>query len=226
MIHGMKCRETILLASFSIGFSLALTAGSSAQSLIALQSTPKLNVFMYGFPALSPSVVQGAEAEAGRMLRRVPIELKWIDCTSRVPPESCRSPQVPTNLIVRFLPKALPQASARALGIAGTSADHATAFIFYDRILAVRTHTNLLPAMLGRVLAHEITHLLLPEEDHAGFGLMRDQWSADDLRFTSTACLGLSAQSVQSMHREALRRTGTADSALKTIARRTDEMRD
>ena len=215
MIQGMKRRETILLASLSIWFCLALTAASNAQSLIALQSTPKLNVFVYGFPTLSQSVVRGAETEAVRMLGPVPIGLKWIDCTSRVPPESCRSPQVPTHLIVRFLPKALPQASSRALGIAGASADYATAFIFYDRILALRTHKNLLPAMLGRVLAHEITHVLLPEEDHAAFGLMRGQWSADDLLFTSSACLGLSAKSVQFMHREALRRMVTVEGALK-----------
>ena len=199
----MTCRKTVLVGSFSIWFSLALTAGNNAQSLIALQSTQKLTVFVYSFPGLSPSVVQGAETEAVRMLGPVPIELKWIDCTSRVPPESCWSPRVPTVLIVRFLRKALPQASARALGIAGASADYATAFIFYDRILALRTHTKLLPAMLGRVLAHEITHLLLPEENHATFGLMRGEWSADDLVFNSTACLGLSARSVELIGRRA-----------------------
>jgi hypothetical protein len=119
-------------------------------------------------------------------------------------------------LIIRFLPKALPQASATALGISGSSADYATAFIFYERILAQRTHTHLLPAMLGRVLAHEITHLLLPQEDHSEFGLMRGHWSADDLRVTSAASLGLPARSVQFMYREALRRMGTTDVALKS----------
>ncbi len=147
------------------------------------------------------------------MLGSVPIELRWIDCTSRVLSASCGSPQASTDLIIRFLLKALPQAGARTLGIAGSSADYAAAFIFYDRILALRTHTHLLPAMLGRVLAHEITHLLLPQEDHAVFGLMRGQWSADDLRITSAACLGLSTRSVQLMHREALRRVSIAHSA-------------
>jgi hypothetical protein len=150
------------------------------------------------------------------MLRAVSIEWKWINCTSRVLSESCLSSQLPTDLTIRFLPKALPQASVRALGAADSSADYATAFIFYDRILALRTHTHLLPPMLGRVLAHEITHLLLPQEGHAGVGLMRSQWSADDLHFTSTTCLGLSARSVQFMHTEALRRMTTVDGALQT----------
>jgi hypothetical protein len=60
--------------------------------------------------------------------------------------------------------------------------------------------------MLGRVLAHEITHLLLPQEDHAELGLMRGHWSAEDLQGTNTACLGLSVRSIQLMQGEALRR--------------------
>jgi hypothetical protein len=215
MIPGMACRETILVAPLSVWFFLALNAPGNAKSLLARQNTPALKVFVYGFPGLSPAVVQGAETEAARMLGPVPLELEWVNCTSRVLSESCRSRQVPTDLTIRLLRKALPQASASALGIAGSSADYATAFIFYDRILALRTHTQLLPAMLGRVLAHELTHLLLPQEDHAGFGLMRRQWSAEDLRITSAACLGLSTRSVQLMYRETLRRVSTPHGTLE-----------
>ena len=117
--------------------------------------------------------------------------------------------------MLRFLPKALPQASTSALGMAASSPGYAAAFIFYDRILAFRTHTRLVPAMLGRVLAHEITHILLPQEHHAAFGLMRGQWTADDLHITSTACLGLSARSLQFMHREVLRRINLPQGALQ-----------
>jgi hypothetical protein len=210
--------ELLLFAaclSWITGCAAAQGSSVSDSRSIALQSSPRLNVFIYGFPALSPSVVQGAETEAMRMLGPVSIELKWVNCTSRVPAESCQAPQVPTDLIVRFLPKALPRASASALGIAGIAADYATAFIFYDRILALRTHKAFLPAMLGRVLAHEITHLLVPEQGHSGFGLMRGQWSADDLLFTSTACRGLPRQSVQFMQKEALRRMGITDGVLR-----------
>jgi hypothetical protein len=55
-------------------------------------------------------------------------------------------------------------------------------------------------------MAHEIAHVLLPHHKHSDLGLTRGQWSADDLTMTSAACLGLSAQSVQFMQKEALRR--------------------
>jgi hypothetical protein len=213
MIHGMICREAILIAPLSVLFSLVVAHGNS-QSLSALQRTPALKVFVYSFPGLSPLALQGAESEATRILRPVPIEWQWIDCTTREVPASCNSPQPPTDLIIRFIRNALPQASATTLGIAGSSADYATAFLFYDRVLALRTQTRPLPAMLGRVLAHEITHLLLPHQDHAQWGLMRGHWSGEDLEGASAGDVGLSPRSIQAMHREALRRAPGACGAL------------
>jgi hypothetical protein len=215
MIHDMTYRQAILFAPVSIWFSLGLSAPGNAHSRLAPQSTPKLRVFVSGFPHLSASVLQDAESEAVRLLRPAQIQLQWIDCNSRTGPASCQLPLAQTDLVVRFLPKALPQASARALGLAECSTGYATAFIFYDRVLALRTHTRPLSAMLGRVLAHEITHLLLPHENHSALGLMRSEWSIDDLHITSSACLGLSARAVQFMHEEALRRMSSAQTVGK-----------
>ena len=147
----------------------------------------ELNVRVYSFPGLPFWMLRPAEAEAGRMLHSVHIELKWIDCTSRVLSASCSSPVLPTDLIVRFLIKALPQASPVALGISDSSNDSGAAFIFYDRVLALRTRQTFMPLMLGRVMAHEIAHLLLPEQAHTDLGLMRAHWTADDLRTNNNA---------------------------------------
>src|SRR5690242_8152099 len=155
MIPGMMCREKIIFAPISALLYLGLTAESS----LALQSTPTLNVFVYSFAGLSPWVLEGAESEAARMLRPVGVALVWVNCTSQVLSAGCMSSHSPADLIVRFLPKALPQATTAALGIADSSDDYAAGFIFYDRMLALRTQTRLLAPMLGRVMAHEIIHL-------------------------------------------------------------------
>lgn len=202
----MSRPKKIFVVTLFVLFSLSPTAPANAQSSLALQFTPALKVFVYSFAGLSPVVLERAEIEAARMLGPSRLQLDWTNCISRVLPSPCLSPQLSTDLIIRFLPKALPQASVKALGIASSSPDYATAFLFYDRILALRTEHRLLFAMLGRVLAHEITHLLLPHEGHSPFGLMRAQWSTDDLDVTNNTCLGLSARSVQFMRKEALRR--------------------
>ena len=219
MIRGMACRKKnafaarcvmVWLAGFPSGLT-TLTAWAATDSL-ANPHTPELKIRVYGFPGLAPWVLREADIEATRMLRPVSIELKWVDCTSRVLSASCTSPELPTDLTVRILDKALPHASAHALGFATSSGDYAAAFIFYDRVVTQRTHTRLLPIILGRVMAHEITHLLLPQRDHSDLGLMRGEWTADDLRITSSACLGLTVRSVQFMQNEALRRLLSAES--------------
>jgi hypothetical protein len=222
MIHGMMCCKNSVSAAISIMVSLAFLSDTSsliakprAKFSLALQSTPKLNVRVFSFPGLSPWVLQSAEAEASRMLRSVPVELKWIDCTSRVLAAACISPQLPRDLIVRFVAKALPNVSSKALGITDSSDSYAAAFVFFDRVVALRTHTRLIPAMLGRVMAHELTHLLLPQQDHSDLGLMRGQWAAEDLRITSSTCLGLPTRSLQFMQREALRRVLNARVAVE-----------
>jgi len=124
----------------------------------------------------------------------VPIE--WLDCTAAA---ACSTTELPGGLTVRILPKALPSASRAALGMASWSGERAGAFVFYDRVRACRSQDRLLPHILGRVMAHEITHLLLGWDSHADSGLMRGQWTGDDLRFDSTTCLGLTADARQQL---------------------------
>lgn len=214
MLHGVARYEKVSPVSLTLwivfaGF-LGVPSSGSARAAYSVSAdhhpAAKLNVRVYGFHGLSAWTLQGAETEAGRVLRPVNIELTWVDCDSRVPASSCASVRGSDDLVVRFVAKALPVASDHALGITGSSGDAAVAFIFYDRVAALRTHTRTLPAMLGRVMAHEITHLLLPQQGHSGMGLMRGEWAADDLQIASTKCLGLSAKSVQFMQKEALRR--------------------
>lgn len=213
MIYGMRCRQKLLpaiplvvsLAAF-LSESTPLMARDAIDGSPGDQSTGVLRVRVYSFRGLSPWMLRAAETEATRMLRPVAIQLNWTDCSSRAVSAPCLLSGQSTDLIVRFLAEALPKASPSALGIAGSSGEGAVAFIFYDRLRAMRTHGRLLPLMLGRVMAHEITHLLLPEEDHSDLGLMRGQWATDDLRITSSACLGLPLRSVELMQREVLRR--------------------
>ena len=103
------------------------------------------------------------------------------------------------------------------LGLPTSKVGETIAFLFYDRIVALRTQAISLHSILGRVLAHEIVHVLLPDERHSDFGLMRGQWSTDDLRTDSGACIGLPVASVRLMRKEALRRVASAQSRIEMI---------
>ncbi|HEY7307395.1 MAG TPA: hypothetical protein VH601_24940 [Bryobacteraceae bacterium] len=197
----MSLRNNTLLSALFL-FWLSSTCGN-AESL-ALQSTPTIDVFVYAFPGFSSWILEGAETEAARVLRPARIELHWMHCSSEAAPASCHSPLASHELVVRFTPSALAAADKTSLGAAFTSAG--VAFVFCDRVRDLQTSGSLFHMMLGRVLAHEITHLLLPGVQHSEVGLMRAHWVQDDLRFVSTACLGLTPRSVQLMQQEARRR--------------------
>jgi hypothetical protein len=207
MISGMICRNSNAFVAILVIWLAGLpTVGTAAEIPLATQSTPELTIRVYGFPGLSTGILPEAYAEAERLLRPVSIRMNWVDCTSPVLSIECTSHQLPTDLTVRVVATALPPATRWALGLAAWSGDQAAAFIFYDRVVALRTSNRFLPSILGRVMAHEITHLLLGSQSHSEIGLMRGQWNADDLRTVNSAWLGLPVRSVQFMQQEALRR--------------------
>lgn len=155
---------------------------------------PRLTVHVYGFAGLSPWLLASAEVEAARMLRSVPIELDWRHCTA---PGACPPALAATAVSVRILEKALPSATSFALGTVAWSGDEGCAFIFFDRVQALRSHVRLPAHILGRTMAHEIGHLLMPRDRHSGIGLMRAEWTASDLKFNSTTVLGLPAHLIR-----------------------------
>jgi hypothetical protein len=218
----MLCRaKSLCVAAFAIPLLTLPIVGPTALAArvptkSSQKSTPRLSVRVYSFAGLSTWLLQAAEMEAARLLREVRLDLTWVDCTSRLNSVTCRSELTPADLVIRVVAKALPPASADALGIAGSKDAAGIAFVFYDRMVTLRTHAKPLPWIVGRVFAHEITHLLVPTQGHAELGLMRGRWTADDMRPESFACMGLPVASVELMQKEALRRVASARSlALK-----------
>jgi hypothetical protein len=167
---------------------------------------PKLTVRMYNFAPMRPSVLASAAALANVALHGSGIRLGWVDCTSAPRSASCEWPDRPDLLTIRILPRALPQASAGALGTAMRSVRGDSAALFYDRAATLSRPGLYLDQILGRAMAHEIIHMLLPDGSHSDFGLMRGEWVSEDLRLGNPACFGLTKQTVELIRREALRR--------------------
>lgn len=83
---------------------------------------------------------------------------------------------------IRFLPQALSPASGSALGMAMWSESGGSAVLFCDRAVTFRRPGVFPGEILGRAMAHEVVHLLLGTTSHLDFGLMRSEWSVEDLR--------------------------------------------
>ena len=79
----------------------------------------------------------------------------------------------------------VPRQESVAMGtsvVDGRSRAGVLATIYADRVSWMASHTTTEPAvLLGRAIAHELGHLLLGGS-HASAGIMRRNWSANDLR--------------------------------------------
>ena len=96
----------------------------------------------------------------------------------------CLSPVSPGELVVRIT-ASVPASTPGSLGFsfvdigrkAGTLAT-----VFADRVHALAAMAGSDDGeLLGRVIAHEISHLLLGTRDHGAGGLMRGEWRASEL---------------------------------------------
>ena len=114
-----------------------------------------------------------AEAEADRVFAAIGVRTVWQDTVA--PAEHRESSAL--HLSVVLLSPEMVQRRARegvgadVLGSANKAAGWA--YIFAERItaLAARTHSDA-RVLLGRVMAHEIGHLVLPDAGHGNRGIM------------------------------------------------------
>ena len=187
--------------------SLSLVPGFARQpGRPGWPDSPMLTVRIYKYAPTTGAVLASAAAEAALVLRSAGLRLNWLDCYSPEPSTACASSDRPDFITVRLLPVALPEASQDGLGMAMSSASGSSAALFYDRAIALRRPGLFVSQILGRAMAHELIHVLVPGESHSHFGLMRAQWTSTDTRIGNLPCLGLSQRTVELLHKEVVRR--------------------
>lgn len=128
---------------------------------------------------------------AANILHAAGIDIRWTDCNDRLSSkphpasEACLAPVSPDEVIVRFVRASPPAASRRAaadtLGDAyvdTVAAAGSLATVYVDRVANLSRASGVdAGTLLGRVMAHEIGHLLLGTATHRPSGLMRAEWS-------------------------------------------------
>jgi hypothetical protein len=178
--------------------ALGSTLPTLAASHIATPAA-RLTIGIYNQSAASEQMVKGAMRKAQLVLQDVGVDFTWIDCTAQTCSKTLASR--PDFLTLRIVAHAIR--SGDALGITSFSDAGASASIFYDRALELQQCKVTIPEILGIGIAHEIVHILLPDEPHERTGLMRPRWNANAFR---TAPIFVSKRTARLMRREADRR--------------------
>jgi hypothetical protein len=135
---------------------------------------------------------------ATSILRAAGIETVWNDCNNRVlatrqdtKREVCLTPLNPDEVVVRLLSTPGPDSVRTRRGTDRLGDAHvdialaggSLATVYVDRVARMAHAAGIdVGTLLGRVMAHEIGHLLLGTPTHGASGLMRAEWSTTLLR--------------------------------------------
>jgi hypothetical protein len=169
------------------GTSAALLSVNTAQA----HPVPyDMLVRIYNIARLPRADIAAAQRAAEKIFRRAGIELRWRACPgvndgAAIADDVCMERLQPREMIGRLVTGG-HLSSGRVFGqavvIDGTHTS-TMATIFVDRISITASRLSIDGGtLLGRTLAHELGHLLLGNNSHASYGLMRGTWSAAVMR--------------------------------------------
>jgi hypothetical protein len=159
---------------------MSLTATSLLLTSLLAVKVPLL-VQTYDATAVSPRTLDEARSSASVVLAAAGIEPIWRPCHA-----GCiQRPKPPHEVMIRIV-KSTPLSEPGSLGFAAVDLanhDGVLATVYLDRVDALAAQAGAdRGELLGRVVAHEIGHLLLGTTRHSSIGLMRATWTAAELR--------------------------------------------
>jgi hypothetical protein len=145
-----------------------------AQSLLALS----LVVRVYDAFGVPDDHLDRARMTVNRILKGAGVTVAWPQCP-------CPAPVGASELVVRIV-AASPSSEPASLGFSYVDVNRKAgtlATVFADRVHALAAAAGIDDdgELLGRAIAHEVTHLLVGTRGHERHGLMRGQWTTREL---------------------------------------------
>jgi hypothetical protein len=204
--HSTGARRYWLTALGLVG---AFVSMSSNALTAAEEPRATITVRVYQATGLPSAFGKGALAEAEVVLRAARVDVQWRMCTGETGEHSatCDATPEPSELLLRMIrTRPARQDTAAVLGDAVVdpcAGGGVLATVYVNRVvsLAKATRTDG-AALLGRVTAHELGHLLMGTNSHRRSGLMRPSWTRDEVRrnrptdwmFTTTDVAAMAAR--------------------------------
>jgi hypothetical protein len=164
------------------------------RSVPAPSQEVKLTLRVYNYARVDTATLASSEKVASAIFGDLGIETIWVDCAlwAKQAPAypACLSEMGPTDFVLRLLPRRMAKklpASGEPLGFAQQCPATEPACelnVFYFRVDELAAKGYRADQILGYVIAHEVAHSLLGP-GHSDAGLMRGEWSRDDLQHIS-----------------------------------------
>jgi hypothetical protein len=192
-------RKTLRHVTVGVIVTLATGVGRTAA---ADQAEPlTIAVWVRDTAQVPDDVLTGARTEVTRIFRQAGVETVWLSPSlASATTDASREPRLTIAIVTHDQAERLHPALTRAgvgVGFAISSSPTTrtqVAYVFYHRVksLTGANGVHLAPA-LGAAMAHEIGHLLL-DNAHAETGLMRADWTKEDLQLIQRSELFFTAE--------------------------------
>jgi hypothetical protein len=180
--------------------------------------TAAVRIRIHDYAAIDAAPLIRAQRIVSRLYKAIGVRTEWLASTrpleDRAIPTEIGSSDLTIIVLTpemasrRTVPEAVIGYAAVTRGEAGR-----IAFVIYDRVRDVARHADVdITRVMGMVMAHELGHLLLPNQSHSDNGLMRGHWAATDFRHLDSLDLGFSLGQV-----EEIRQTIQASATIATV---------
>ena len=197
MVHDVRGRATSCLAVILAGAAVCLLPTELAATE-APRASITVRVYRQGAD-LSSALEDRALREAETVLRAAFVDLRWQDCTRQDRSVACDVPAGPSELLLVVRDGSPCQEMPARLGHAIAGGVMATVHLNCIAWLARESRTDA-AVLLGRVIAHELGHLMMRTSSHPGRGLMRAKWTLVEVRRNHATDWAFTPDDVRAMH--------------------------
>lgn len=193
---------------------------------LAASPDAKLTLRVYNYAHIDPVLLARSKKVAATIFENVGVEINWMDCALSKEKvwayPACQTNMGTTDVVVRILPRDMAiklRTTNEPLGFAQMCRENDPACelsVFYHRVDELATNGYRADLILGYVMAHEVAHVLIGP-GHSEIGIMRGEWSRDDLQRVSWGLsLGFIDQQSRQLRSAVLRRATLAARASQT----------
>jgi hypothetical protein len=207
--------KTILRWILSAGLVLVSGLTGLDRSVAAAETSPAITIRTRNYAGVAPNILTDAEEVATGIFRGAGIETRWADVVltaeNSLENSAVRPARTPADIQVSIFPRVMSDRlniPDNVMGLApGSGPDRTIVYIFdrnvqarFWKLLSARRNGRIdrqvsKAQILGYAIAHEVGHLLLNQQVHSAYGIMRGVWSfADFLEMTRGMLLFTSQQ--------------------------------
>jgi hypothetical protein len=218
-------RLGLVLASGLTGLGHIAAAGSS-------ETSSAITIHVYNYAGVGPKTLTESEEEAMAIFRKAGVEIRWAVIVLTAESDRANSADHPdftlADIQLSIFPREMYERNGvpdNMMGLApGTGQDRRLVYIFDTNVearfwrLVVAHRSGRMDRqvskaqLLGHAIAHELGHLLLNQQDHSAYGIMRGEWGFIDYRDMTSGMLVFMPRQAELLRAEVRRRSGQQES--------------